>query len=105
MIMAVDRKKKTDDFDMFAAADTGTRRRRVAAAPAPRASGGPSGPAMSGGPSGPAMSGGPSGPAMSGGPSGPAMSGSLKRGAAAKPAAPAKRRRRSADDAETSMLY
>jgi hypothetical protein len=94
--MAVDRKKKTDDFDMFAAADTGTRRRRVAAAPAPRASGGPSGPAMSGGPSG---------PAMSGGPSGPAMSGSLKRGAAAKPAAPAKRRRRSADDAETSMLY
>jgi len=96
MIMAVDRKKKTDDFDMFAAADTGTRRRRVAAAPAPRASGGPSGPAMSGGPSG---------PAMSGGPSGPAMSGSLKRGAAAKPAAPAKRRRRSADDAETSMLY
>ena len=94
--MAVDRKKKNDDFDMFAAADTGTRRRRVAAAPAPRASGGPSGPAMSGGPSV---------PAMSGGPSGPAMSGNLKRGAAAKPATPAKRRRRSADDAETSVLY
>ncbi len=94
--MAVDRKKKKDDFDMFAGADTGSRRRRVAASPAPYASGGPSGPAMSGGPSGPAMSGGPSGPAMSGGP---------KRGAAPKAAAPVKRRRRSSDDAEMRALY
>ena len=85
--MAADRKKKKDDFDMFAAADTGTRRRRVAAAPAPYGTGGPSGPAMSGGPSGPAMSGG------------------LKRGAPAKAAAPVKRRRRSADDAEMRALY
>jgi hypothetical protein len=81
-IMATERKKKQDDFDMFAAPDAGTRRRRVAAAPASRSAGGPSGPAMSGGPSGPAMSGG------------------LKRGQAA----PAKRRRRSSDDAEMQML-
>ena len=41
-------KKKSIDFDLFAAPDNSSRRRRVAA----------TGPAMSGGPSGPAMSGG-----------------------------------------------
>ncbi len=90
--MATERKKKQEDFDMFAAPDTGTRRRRVAA---------PARGGVGGGPSGPAMSGGPSGPAMSGGPSGPAMAG---RGKGA-PAAPAKRRRRSSDDAEMQALY
>ncbi len=85
--MAADHKKKKDDFDMFATADTGSRRRRVAAAPGPQTAGGPSG------------------PAMSGGPSGPAMSGSPQRGAAPKAAAPVKRRRRSADDSEMRALY
>ncbi|NLZ63157.1 MAG: hypothetical protein GX902_05060 [Lentisphaerae bacterium] len=96
--MARERKKQTDDFDIFAAAATDSKRRRVAAPAAPSRAGGPSGPAMSGGPSGPAMRGGPSGPAMSGGPSGPAMRG---KGATA----PAKRRRRSADDKDLQALY
>ena len=84
-------KKKSIDFDLFAAPDNSSRRRRVAA----------TGPAMSGGPSGPAMSGGPSGPAMSGGPSGPAMSGGLQ----GKSSEPTKRRRRSADDEDMRALY
>ena len=75
-------KKKSIDFDLFAAPDNSSRRRRVAA-------------------TGPAMSGGPSGPAMSGGPSGPAMSGGLQ----GKSSEPTKRRRRSADDEDMRALY
>lgn len=78
--MARERKKQTDDFDIFAAAATDSKRRRVAAPAAPSRAGGPSGPAMSGGPSGPAMRG---------------------KGATA----PAKRRRRSADDKDLQALY